>query len=859
MMGKKLLIVESPAKAKTIGKYLGDGFLVKSSVGHIRDLPQENGAVKIVEDGPGKWKFEPRYAVPKEKAKVVATLRIAASDASEIYLASDPDREGEAIAWHLKEVLAPAAPGRKFRRVTYNEITKDAVLKAVSNPGEIDMKRVDAQQARRILDRLVGYRVSPLLWKYVPCANARSLSAGRVQSVALRLLVERQREIDAFKPETYYLLGVEAGKPGFEAFRAKLSRIDGEKPDIRGKHESDGILLDLSGASVEVSGIVEQAKARRPPPPFTTSSMQQAASSVLGFSPGKTMKLAQSLYEHGTITYMRTDSVAISDQARAAAKEFITSHYGAEYYPDRPNIYKSKASAQGAHEAIRPTNVSRTPDFAGLDPAETKLYGLIWRRFMASQMRDAKTTLRTVSLVPVKRGIAHSYIFTASAMTIDFDGFLKAMAVLKTARKRTEQESEERDEDTDEVETLPPLAKGDQLEAVRWISDEKQTKGPSHYSEASLIKALEENGVGRPSTYASTIETLKTREYARSEKRKLVPLDRGTMVCDWLVKKLDSLFNVGYTAQMEAQLDRVEDGGERMNGMLSAFYADFQKALEACAEPAPDAAKLDAVFAMLDEVKEWKPAKKAAGRTYDDKAFVESVKRQRASNRPLSARQLEYLVRMVSMYSAQIKDATVRLASAGLGQNAAAQEISIDPALVEFCFATIERIGGMSDNSFIKSLRDQHDRGRRLTPRQFTVLARAAGENAVGLPDCSEIRARLAGYVPGGFDDSEADPAIPVLLSMMDGITEWRPAVRRGKKLYDDRDFMESLRGQYARRKNLSLRQTYALKRVVTAYRDQIPGYAERAKELGLPLDGETPPERAAKEETQADAGDAEG
>ena len=316
-MGKKLLIVESPAKAKTIGKYLGDEFTVKSSVGHIRDLPKGNGSIKITPDGAGKWTFEPTYVVSEGKEKVVDELKKAVKASDEVYLASDPDREGEAIAWHLKEVLEPVAGRKPFRRVTYNEITKPAVLQAVAAAHDIDMPRVDAQQARRILDRLVGYKVSPLLWKYIQCANNRSLSAGRVQSVALRLLVERQREIDAFKPERYFLMGVEAQKrAGAGKFVARLARLDGGKPEIKEQQQANNLLLDLAGAELEVTDLKAQPKARHALPPFTTSTLQQAASSVLGFSPGKTMKLAQALYERGVITYMRTDSVNVSERAR---------------------------------------------------------------------------------------------------------------------------------------------------------------------------------------------------------------------------------------------------------------------------------------------------------------------------------------------------------------------------------------------------------------------------------------------------------------------------------------------------------------------------------------------------------------
>ena len=829
-MGKKLLIVESPAKAKTIGKYLGGDFVVKSSVGHIRDLPKESGAIAISPAGEGKWTFTPKYVISDGKEKVVAELKAAVKSSDEIYLASDPDREGEAIAWHLREVLSPVAGKKPFKRVTYNEITKSAVTAAVADPHEIDMPRVDAQQARRILDRIVGYKVSPLLWKSINCPNNRSLSAGRVQSVALRLLVERQREIDAFKPETYYVMGVEARKTGGEgSFIAKLAKFDGAKPDVRDRLSADTMLLDLRDAELQVSDIKAQPKKRHPLPPFTTSTLQQAASSVLGFSPGRTMKLAQSLYEQGLITYMRTDSVNVSAQAMEAAKTFVERRYGAEFLPPTPNYYKSKAGAQGAHEAIRPTDVEAVPQNMQLDAAEQKLYDLVWRRFVASQMADARTTVRTVSLVAVKGVMSHSYLFTASATDIDFEGFLTVMKL--SLKPKTE--SGEDDDDTDEVASIPPLAVGESLEAVRWLADEKQTKGPAHYSEASLVKALEENGVGRPSTYAATIETLKAREYAQNEKRKLIPLERGFLVCDWLVKKLEPLFNVGYTAKMEAELDKVEEDGEPMDAMLSEFYAKFLKAVAACAEPAPDKAKFDLVFSLLDEVKEWKPAKKIGRRVYDDKAFVESVKDQMAAGKPMSSRQLDFLVRMVLAYGSQIADAEARLRECGIGVGAATPT-KADDSLVKYCFEVMDRIGGMFRNPFMKSLRDQFDSGRSLSPKQFAVLARSVGENVGALPDCEEIRAKLSEFVEGGFQDGVTDPAIPKILELLKGVTEWRPATKKGKRVYDDKSFVESLEEQYARRNSLSQRQVVALRRVAAAYRDSIPGYAEKAAELGL-------------------------
>ena len=843
-MSKKLLIVESPAKAKTIGKYLGGEFVVKSSVGHIRDLPKENGAIKVVEKGPGKWEFTPTYVVSEGKTKVVAELKAATKAADEIYLASDPDREGEAIAWHLHEVLAPIAGSKPFHRVTYNEITKSAVLKAVAEPREINMPLVDAQQARRILDRLVGYRVSPLLWKNINCANNRTLSAGRVQSVALRLLVERQREIEAFKPETYYLMGVEARKAGDpQTFVARLSRFDGAKPDIRSAEIANAVLLDLSNAALRVVDVKDQPKTRHALPPFTTSTLQQAASSVLGFSPGKTMKLAQSLYEAGRITYMRSDSVNVSEQAREMARAFIVKWCGKEYYPEKPNFFASKAKggvqAQEAHEAIRPTDVELSPKRAGeakMDAAELKLYDLIWRRFVASQMADAKMTVTTISIAAEKPALAHGYLFTASATRVDFEGFLK---IMKLSLKKKTKDGED-DEDTDEVAYLPAVAVGDCLESVRWISDEKKTKGPTHYSEASLIKALEENGVGRPSTYAATIETLKAREYAKTEKKKLVPMERGLLVCDWLVKKMDALFSVGYTAQMEAELDKVEEQGEPMNTMLSEFYAKFIKDIGTIVEEErPDPSKFEAVFAILADVKDWKPAKTVGKRTYDDKAFVASVKEQAAEGkRPLSARQLQFLVRMAVMYADQIPDCENRLKEAGLGAAKPAVERA-DPELVAFCFEALDRIGGMEKNPFLKSLREQNDRGKMLSMKQFQILARSVGENAGALDDCDAIREKLSEFVPGGFEPSaeSSDPAIPKILKLMESVTEWRPAMKKGKRLYDDKEFIKSLNEQYARRHALSQRQEAALRRVVLLYKAKIPGFAEQAADLGFKLD----------------------
>ena len=832
-MPKKLLIVESPAKAKTIGKYLGGDFVVKSSVGHVRDLPKESGAIKVEKLDDGLWRFLPTYVVSDGKEKVVSELKSAVKSADEIYLASDHDREGEAIAWHLKSLLEGVASGKPFYRVTYNEITKRAVLKAISEPRDIDLGRVDAQQARRILDRLVGYKVSPILWRQIQCPNPRTLSAGRVQSVALRLLVERQREIEAFCPETYFLMGVEAKKKnGGASFVAKLSRFDGEKPNIKDKQTADNIILDLAGSELVVGEIKNQAKVRHPYPPFTTSTLQQAASSVLGFSPGKTMKLAQGLYEAGLITYMRTDSVNVSDDALKAAKDYILQNWGGDFYPEKPNFYKSKADAQGAHEAIRPTDIEKDASAIKLDSSESKLYDLIWRRFIASQMAEAKTNVRTVLLDAVKPSLCHSYRFSASTTEILFEGFLK---VMKTTAKKSKKNDDGEDSDSDEVSELPELKKGEELLAVRFLADAKETKGPSHYSEASLIKALEENGVGRPSTYAATIETLKAREYAVNEKRKLIPVERGILVCDWLVKKLDSLFNVGYTALMESELDKIEEGSVSMDTMLSAFYEKFVEDLHKAEDPPPNREKFECLFSMLSEVSEWNEPRIIGKRVYDDKVFVDSLKEQFDAQKSMSARQFEYLVRMVGAYASQISDAEDRLRAANIIFASAVPVVEkADPQLVLYCFETMDRIGGMMKNPFLKSLREQVERGRGLSKKQFSILARAVGENARALADGDEIREKLSPYVPEGFDARQTDPAVPGLLKLMKTVTQWREPSKNGKKVYDDEGFVKSLADQYARRHSLSPRQVMALRRVAVAYKDQIPTFEENIDVLGL-------------------------
>ena len=830
-MSKKLLIVESPAKAKTIAKYLGGEFTVKSSVGHVRDLPKKGLSIKISPDAARKdaWTFTPSYEVSPDKKKIVEELRKAAKASDEIYLAPDPDREGEAIAWHLGEVLADVTKGKPVHRVTYNEITTNAVRAAVANPGEVNMARVDAQQARRILDRLVGFKVSPLLWRNLQYGY--SLSAGRVQSVALRLLVEREREIAAFNPVAYWVLGVEAAKGAKDvSFVAKLARLDGEKPDITDQGKAVTYVDDLDGSSLRVVSVKVQAKTRHPYPPFTTSTLQQAASSVCGFSPHRTMSLAQKLYEAGLITYMRTDSVNIAAVALDAVRSQITQDFGEAFVPAKPNYYKSKAGAQEAHEAIRPTDVSRRPGDLELDASSAKLYDLIWRRFMACQMTDAKLSQKTVGIEAEKDSLRHSYLFTASTTAVDFEGFLAVMKVSVSKKSK-----ENADEESDEVKSLPPLAEGDELLALRWLSDRKETKPPARFSEASLVKALEENGVGRPSTYAQTIEVLVDRQYATREARQLVPTQRGMDVNDWLVKKLEPLFNVGYTAEMEGELDKVEEGAVKGDGMLSDFYSKFNAWMDAAKEPPPSSDKFDQLFALLDQVRQWKPAVKNGNRVYDDRGFVESVRKQLAENKlAVTDRQLQALVKLAIGYRDQIPDGELKLIDLGYGPDLDRVKNSPADDLVKWCFQTIDRIGGLTKNPFLNSLREQVDRGRLLSPKQFQILARSVGENAGALDDADQVRARLAPYVPGGFEIAPVDPAVPELLKLLETVTEWKEPVRRGRRTYNDQEFVSSLRDQYARRSSLSPRQVLALRRVCVNYKSQIPTFEEVADRLGL-------------------------
>ncbi|MDE0838858.1 MAG: type I DNA topoisomerase, partial [Kiritimatiellae bacterium] len=560
-MSKTLVIVESPAKAKTINRILGKDFLVTSSVGHVRDLPERSLGVDLENN------FEPKYVVPKSKQKLITQLKKDAKGCDTIVLAPDPDREGEAIAWHIEEILREHFPDKVYQRVQYNEITPRAVKAAFAEPGSINMKRVDAQQARRVLDRIVGYKVSPMLWRRLQ----RGLSAGRVQSVALRLVCERDAEIEKFVPEPYWIMGATVRKVvvPLDPFRIKLVRIDDEKLNINSEEDAKAVLDDLGSRKLAVKEILTKDVTRRAPPPFITSTLQQAGSTHSGFTPQRTMGLAQKLYEGvdfgegpvGLITYMRTDSFSISKDAQADCAAYITKKFGKDFVPEKPNVYRSRSGAQEAHEAIRPTDVNRTPESlkGKVDAPELKLYRIIWQRFIASQMAPAVLIQRTARIEAVKGADTdRSYLFQATSSDIKFAGYMRVTGA-EEARKKEPPKGGEKDGD-EELQNLPALNEGEPLICLEWLSDRKETKPPPRFSQASLIRELESNGVGRPSTYAATISTLQQRTYVDADRRNLQSTALGRRVNDLLVETLNELFDVKFTAMMETALDEIEEG-----------------------------------------------------------------------------------------------------------------------------------------------------------------------------------------------------------------------------------------------------------------------------------------------------------
>ena len=613
--GAKLVIVESPAKARTVGRFLGSGYEVRASVGHVRDLLRSQLSVDV-ENG-----FVPKYRVPDDKKGVVKTLKAAVAEASEVFLATDPDREGEAIAWHLLE--ATGIQPERARRVVFHEITRNAIAEAFSHSRDIDMRLVDAQQARRILDRLVGYQVSPLLWERV----RGRLSAGRVQSVALRLIVEREREITAFVAVEYWSLDADLAQQTTRSqrprpnFTARLIRIRGQEADLKNRMDSEAVVADLAGAAYSVASVKRGERRRRPYPPFTTSTLQQDAGQRLGLTAARTMRVAQDLYEGidvgeggavGLITYMRTDSVNVAREAQDEARALIAEQFGPEYVPPEPNFFKARAkNAQEAHEAIRPTSARRAPSLlrGKLTPEQYRLYELVWQRFVASQMAAAIYDTLTVDVEagqPVEA--ERPYLFRVSGSTVRFPGFLAVYSGGASGPSENGGSGERengRDEnrsnggagDADSLKaserepgsaeafpvttspTLGLLTAGEALDLLRLLPEQHFTQPPPRYTEATLVKALEENGIGRPSTYAAIISTILERGYTERTDKKLVPTDLGFTVNDLLVKHFDRIFSVGFTATMEEHLDTISRGEEEMVPVLRDFYASFEPQL----------------------------------------------------------------------------------------------------------------------------------------------------------------------------------------------------------------------------------------------------------------------------------------
>jgi DNA topoisomerase-1 len=594
-MTKSLVIVESPAKAKTIEKYLGNGFEVRASIGHIMDLPKNDIGVELKNRT-----FVPELIVSPGKEKVVEQLKKLAAHADEVYLAPDPDREGEAIAYHLALQLGTNAKERKkIRRVTFNEITKKAVQEAFSHARDIDQNLVDAQQTRRVLDRLVGYQISPLLWDKV----RRGLSAGRVQTVALRLIVEREREIGAFTPVEYWTLDamLHPEKQAERTFKARFVGIDGEPARVANGTDKDGkeqlissalpdkksmdeVLGALKGADWQIVSVQAREQQRRPLPPFITSQLQRDAANKLGFNVRRTMGVAQRLYEGvdlgaegttGLITYMRTDSPRVAPEAVTGAREWIARSLGEKYLPAAPNVYKGKKDAQDAHEAIRPSDAARTPESIAryLSDEQLKLYTLIWKRFVASQMVPAIYDVTTANIAAKSKQTGKTYDFRASGSVQRFDGFLKVYEVVE----------EKKDEEDESSNKLPILDGVKALELEKLLHEQHATQPPPRYNEASLVKELEERGIGRPSTYASIISTIQDREYVvkhGGSRGRFYPTEIGVVVCDLLVESFPYIFDTKYTARLEEELDDIEDGKEKWTDLMNGFYDHFEDELK---------------------------------------------------------------------------------------------------------------------------------------------------------------------------------------------------------------------------------------------------------------------------------------
>ncbi len=830
----KLVIVESPTKAKTIGKMLNSDYKIVASMGHVRDLPEREIGVDIENN------FTPLYVdTPKGKA-IVKELKNMAKEADEIYLAPDPDRQGEAIAWHLQQVLTQKRNPKPFHRVTFHEITRSAIRNAMQNKGAIDINLVNSQQARRILDRIVGYKVSPLLWQKLQ----RGMSAGRVQSVALRLIVEREREIQNFVPEEYWLFSLEFEAANGEKIVCKLFKINDENFKVSNENDANALLDDiLNGSESEVESVERSEKRRFAPPPFTTSTLQQSASSFLHMSPSNTMKYAQALYEgidigdggvSGLITYMRTDSVTIAREAQIACSEFIKKTYGEKFAPAKFNVFKNKTEAQEAHEAIRPTDVSNTPEKLRpfLDDSLFKLYTLIWRRFVASQMTPAVYNQTRLDVKIFGRS-NDKYIFRTSVSVPKDPGF----SLIYTDAK-----AEENIENNINIaQMLNGLTPGEKLKVCNAVKEQKFTEPAPHFSEASLIKELEENGIGRPSTYASIVKTILQRNYVAKDKGKLIPTESGFQVNDFLVGQLPELFDVGFTAKMENELDDIENGKLEWTGMLNDFYGKFLEWMDhAKHHDAPCAEVAQNVLNLFDDI-EFEEPKKLGRRTYDDRKFVDSIREKMKKDGKISAKQYQAMLTMMAKYADKID------------QNAVPADVRSDfeEALKDFrekeniklqaesdgtiskyapvfeAFSKVEweepaagRSGRTFDEKkFFKSIETQSAAGKPLSEKQLSVLKRMVLKYRKQFENAAEILS-----VMGLEDENKSNSTVAETVSpqeMIDAlgkVTVWAEPVKKGRFAFDEKRFYQSIAQQFGNGKELSEKQLNALKKLYDKY-----------------------------------------
>lgn len=840
----KLVIVESPAKARTISKILGGEYRIFASMGHVRDLPDRTFGVDV------KNNFAPQYEESKSRAKVIKQLQSEAKDVSDIYLATDPDREGEAIAWHLKEILAKKAKA-KFHRVTFHEITRNAINKAFQAVSDIDMDLVNSQQARRVLDRVVGYQISPLLWSRVE----KGISAGRVQSVALRLVCEREREITSFVTKEYwtFFIDIEAFKPGSsKIFRSKLFKIDGDKFEVGSEADALKVFNAVEKAkSFKTASVETKPRKRYAPPPFITSTMQQAASSNISFSANFTMKIAQQLYEGmelgsgdpvGLITYMRTDSFTIAKEAQEACKKYISSEIGSDYVPASPNFFKNKGSAQEAHEAIRPTDVTLTPEKAApyLDEPQLKLYTLVWKRFVASQMAPAEQK-QTIVDISCDGADGKDYTFRTTALVTVFPGFKKVY------------EFEDKPDDEEEQKgpaVLAELKQGDSCFLKNLEKEQKFTEPPPRYSEASLIRELESNGIGRPSTYASILETIQKRLYVNKDKGRLYPTELGMRVAEYLIAKLPVLFDVGFTAGMEEKLDKVEEGSVEWTTMLKEFYTDFSTWLgDAKNIGAPEKEKAQVLISILEKISKWIPKEKRGTKSYDDEKFFNSVKDKFQSDSTLSPNQWNALLSIAVKYAEQLPDLEKQAEKGGFlteineykekikafdakreSSKASAGDTEkyteIFTALENIKWAAPEKRGPRvyDDGKFFKSLKNQADSGKLLSEKQIAALGKMAGKYKDQITDYDKISSLMNITAPGESSadaspaNAAADEETAKLLKILSEVKTWGEPVKKGRRTYDDKSFYESLSSQFTQGRKLSDKQLAALKKLAGKY-----------------------------------------